>query len=176
MTLLKTVGKEEATGIIAATYKMMEERVKFIPNVVQLHTVSPELFEKFMPVVGHYTDHPTLDPVLVSYIRLLISKLEDGTYCVRLQSAVLNNYGVSAEDIAVACENYHKTNLDVKRRNLICFVIDMMYNELTNKEEKLHDLIEMGWTEKDIYEASMLGGIQKGVVKVIKAFDVKLDF
>ena len=176
MTLIKTTSKKEASGVIAAVYQMMEERVKFIPNVVQLHTASPDLFEKFMPVVGHFSDHPTLDPILVSYIRLLISNIENGTYCVRLQSTLLNNYDICEEDIAIACNDYQQVNLDIKRKNLLCFVMDMMYNKLADTKQKILELIEMGWTEKDIYEAAMLGGMQKGVVQVIKAFDVELDF
>lgn len=176
MTLLKTKSKEEATGAIAAVYQMMEERVKFVPNVVQLHSASPEFFEKFMPLIGHFTDHPTLDPVLVSYIRLLISKFENGTYCVSLQSAVLNNYDVSAEEISNACKDYRQINLDIKRKSLLCFVMDMMFDRLIDTNKRILELVEMGWTEKDIYEAAMLGGLQKGVVQVIKAFDVELDF
>lgn len=176
MTLLKTISKEEAKGSVAAVYQMMEDRVKFIPNVVKLHSASPEFFEKFMAITGYYTDHPTLDPVLVSYIRLLISNMEGANYCVRLQSAVLNNYQVNKEDITDACTNYGNINLDTKRKLLLCFVMDMMYDKLTNTKENIAELTEAGWTEKDIYEACMLGAVQKGVTKVIKGFEVDFDF
>jgi alkylhydroperoxidase family enzyme len=176
MTLLKTIDKEEATGSVAAVYQMMEDRVKFIPNVVKLHSVSPEYFEKFMAITGFYTDHPTLDPVLVSYVRLLISNIEGANYCVRLQSAVLNNYKVEKEDILLACKDYKEINLDTKSKLLVCFVLDMMYDRLSNTRERIDELTAAGWTEKDIYEASMLAAVQKGATKVIKGFEVEFDF
>ena len=176
MTLLKIISKEKATGGVAAVYQLMEDRIRFIPNIVKLHSASPDFFEKFMAITGYYTDHPTLDPVLVSYIRLLISNMEGADYCVRLQSAVLNNYQIEKEDIRNACEDYYKINMDAKGRLLLCFVMDMMYDKLSDTEGRMHALSTAGWSEKDIYEASMLAGIQKGVTKVIKGFEVEFDF
>jgi alkylhydroperoxidase family enzyme len=176
MSILKITNKDEATGAVAAVYQLMEDRIKFIPNVVKMHSVSSDFFEKFMAVTGFYTDHPTLDPVLVSYIRLLISHHENAEYCIRLQSAVLNNYKVTADDIKIACNDYNLINLDPKRKMLVCFVLDMMFDRLTDAENNVNKLKEVGWTEKDIYEASMLGAVQKGTTKVISAFKVENDF
>jgi alkylhydroperoxidase/carboxymuconolactone decarboxylase family protein YurZ len=176
MSLLKSISKEEASGAVDAVYKMMEERVGFIPNVVKMHTASPELFEKFMGLVGYYTDHPSLDPVIVSYVRFLISSMESTTYCMKLQSAVLMNYKIPQEDLSAAGKNYHKVNLDPKRKELVIFVLDLMYGKLKNTKERIARLKELGWSEKEIYEMSMLAAIQKGVVQVIKAFEVQPDF
>ena len=176
MSLLKMISKEEATGSVAAIYQFMEEKVNFIPNVVKLHSASPEFFEKFMAVTGHFTDHPTLDPVLVSYVRLIISFKEGSAYCYRLQSAVLANYQIEKDDIERACVDYAHIDLDEKRLRMVCFAMDLMYNNLSNTKERITELTLLGWTEKDIYEVSMLGAIQKGVVQVIKAFRVKKDF
>jgi hypothetical protein len=176
MSLLKSIKKEEASGAVAAVYQKMQERVGFVPNVVKMHTASPEFFEKFMGLVGYYTDHPSLDPVIVSYVRFLISSMENTTYCLKLQSAVLMNYKVPQEDLSTAGKNYHKVDLEPKRKEMVLFVMDMMYGKLKNTEERIAQLKELGWSEKDIYEMSMLAAIQKGVVQVIKAFEVQPDF
>lgn len=176
MSLLKSIKKEEASGAVTAVYKTMEERVGFVPNVVKMHTASPELFEKFMGLVGHYTDHPTLDPVIVSYVRFLISSMENTTYCMKLQSAVLKNYKVTEEEISTASRDYHNIALDPKRKEMIIFVLDMIYGKPGDTKKRINQLKELGWSEKDIYEMSMLAAIQKGVVQVIKAFDVQPDF
>lgn len=176
MSLLKSIRKEDASGSVAAIYEMMQERVGFVPNVVKMHTASPVFFEKFMGLVGHYTDHPSLDPVMVSYVRFLISSIENTAYCMKLQSAVLKNYNVTEEELSLAAQDYHKISLDPARKALVLFVIDMMYDKTGNVENQIDQLKESGWSEKDIYEMSMLAAIQKGVVQVIKAFRVAPDF
>lgn len=109
MSLLKSIKKEEASGAVAIVYQVMQERVGFIPNVVKMHTASPEFFEKFMGLVGYYTDRPSFDPVMVSYVRFLISSIENTTYCMKLQSAVLVNYKVPQEDLLTSGSIYPAT-------------------------------------------------------------------
>ena len=176
MSLLKSISKEEATGEVGKIYNLLEERANFIPNVVKFHSTSPELFTKFMSITNHFIDHPTLDPVTVSYIRLLISARENGEYCKRLQTLVLKSYKISSEDIFIALHNYRDINLDKKRKLLISFVMDMMYDNLSNKITDLNLLRKLGWSDKDIYEASMIAAIQKGMVKLINNFEVEFDY
>jgi len=59
--------------------------------------------------VGYYTDHPSFDPVMVSYVRFLISSIENTTYCMKLQSAVLVNYKVPQEDLLTSGSIYPAT-------------------------------------------------------------------
>ena len=176
MSLINYVKREEATGQTAEIYDMLEQRIKVIPNVVQFYTASPELFGKFMNFVGHYIDHPVLDTITVSYIRMLISYKSNATYCVLLQSGILKSRNVTDADLEIAKEDYTKVNLDEKSKALVCFVLDMMFEKLENAKARIENLKELGWAEKDIFEASVAGAIQKGMVNVIKAFEVKPDF
>jgi hypothetical protein len=176
MSLISYVKKEEATGPIAEIYEMLEQRIQVIPNVVQFYTASPELFGKFMNLIGHYIDHPTLDTATVAYIRMLISHKEDATYCVLLQSGILRSLEIPDQDLELAREDYTRVNLPEKSRALVCFVLDQMFDKLTDTRARINELKELGWSEKDIFEASVMGAIQKGMVNVIKSFEVELDF
>jgi alkylhydroperoxidase/carboxymuconolactone decarboxylase family protein YurZ len=51
-----------------------------------------------------------------------------------------------------------------------------MFDRLTDTKIRVTKLKEVGWTEKDIYEACMLGAVQKGTTQVIKAFEIENDF
>lgn len=176
MALLNYVKREEATGQIAEIYDMMEQRMNVIPNVVQFYTASPELFGKFMGLVSHFIDHPTISRATVAYIRMLISHNENANYCVLLQSGILRSLEITEADINKAKEDYTNVNLEEKNKALVCFVMDMMFNNLKNTESRIDQLREMGWTDKDIFEVSVLAAIQKGMVNVIKTFEIELDF
>ncbi len=56
------------------------------------------------------------------------------------------------------------------------FVIDLMFDKPMNKKERLSKLKDLGWTDKDIYELSFLGGLQRGMIQVIKGFELEFDF
>jgi hypothetical protein len=176
MSLINYVKREEATGEIAAIYNMLEERIKVIPNVVQFYTASPELFGKIMGLVGHYIDHPTMDRATVAYTRMLISNKENATYCVQLQSGILRSMDIPESDLEIAKQDYTKVNLPEKNKAIVVFVLDQMFGKLSETKTRIEELKQLGWSEKDIFEASVMGAIQKGMVNVIKSFEVKLDF
>lgn len=176
MSLLKYVKKEEASGAVAAVYNLMEERVKFIPNVIKFHTASPEFFEKYMQLVSHFTDHPIFESRMVAYIRLLVSNRANGKYCIQLQSAILKSFGVPEDDLQKALTDYTQVNLEPRQKALVCFVVDEMFDNLDNKIKRIDELRSFGWTDKDIYEASIIGGLQIGMVKLINTFEVQSDF
>lgn len=176
MALINYIKREEATGQVAELYKNIEEKMKVVPNVIQFHTASPDMFGKIMSVLNHYSNHQSLNPVVVSYIRLLISNMAGGEYCVRFQSALLHLMGVSERDIKIAKDDYHNMNLDSKNKALVCFILDQMFDKIEHAKDKIDELKSLGWTEKDIYEASVLGALQKGMVQVIKTFKVEIDF
>lgn len=176
MALINYVKKEEATGIIADVYKNIEDRMQVVPNVIQFHSASPELFVKIMNVFNHFFDHESIDPVTMAYIRLLVSNIAGGEYCVRFQSKVLQYLGISIEDINLAKTDYLQTKLDNKRKALLCFVLDEMFDKIENAQLRIDELKAFGWSEKDIYEASIISALQKGMVQVIKTFKVEYDF
>ena len=176
MALINYIKREEATGQLAELYKSIEEKMKFVPNVIQFHTASPEMFGKIMSVLNHYSNHKSFNPVVVSYIRLLISNIAGGEYCVRFQSALLKYLGVPESDLVAAKNDYRNINLDNKNKTLVCFVLDQMFDKIEHTKDRIVELKTLGWTEKDIYEASVLGALQKGMVQVIKTFEVEIDF
>lgn len=176
MALIEYIKREDATGQIAEVYKSIEERMKIVPNVIQFHTASPEMFGKIMNVFNHYSNHQSLNPVLVSYIRLLISNVAGGEYCVRFQSALLLFMGISENDLKIAKDDYNKVNLDSKNKSMLCFVLDEMFDKITNAEKRIEELRTLGWNDQEIYEASVLGALQKGMVQLIKTFKIKIDF
>jgi hypothetical protein len=51
-----------------------------------------------------------------------------------------------------------------------------MTDKQINEKARIENLRKLDWTDKDIYELSFIWGLQKGIVSVIKGFDLKIDF
>ncbi len=177
MSLISYVKKEEAQGQIAEMYKALEAKLNILPNVVQFHTASPELYPKLIGFLEHFFDHPNLGLTTIAYIRMLVSDREGGQYCVRFQTSILKYLGEKESDIEQTKTNYNNLKLDAKAKQLVLFVLDVIFSsEHEGIEERLNELKELGWSEPDIYEACMIAAFQKGVVPIIKAFQLEMDF
>lgn len=59
---------------------------------------------------------------------------------------------------------------------MVDFVLDLMTDKQINEKARIENLRKLDWTDKDIYELSFIWGLQKGIVSVIKGFDLKIDF
>ena len=83
---------------------------------------------------------------------------------------------VTQEAIEQAKRDYNLIQLDEKRKLLVCFVLDEMFDKMDNAEQRINELRKLGWADKDIYEASIIGALQKGMVQLLKTFKVEIDF
>jgi len=176
MALINFVKKKDATGQVAEIYKAMEEKINILPNVLQFHTASQELYPKLMNVFNHFINHENFSPQMLAYTRMLISFHAKGEYCLRFQTSVLKHLGETDKDIKKAQADYHLVNLDKNKKALVVFVLDLMTDKEIDKKEKITTLRKLGWTDKDIYELSFVGGLQRGMLQVIKGFDLEIDF
>lgn len=176
MSLLNYVDEKNASGIIKQVYNGFSAVVKKVPNVVQFHSASPELFPKFMNYVDHFSNHPTLDPILIAYTRLIVSARKNGEYCKRLQSALLKMYGETDEKIKEAIENTANIDMDEKRKAILQFATNLADNRIDNAKPHVNNLKNLGWSDKEIYELCAIAGMQSGMVPLIKGFKVEIDF
>lgn len=176
MSLLNYIDEKNAEGIVKQVYNGFSAVVKKVPNVVQFHSASPELFPKFMNYVDHFSNHPTLDPILIAYTRLMVSTRKGGEYCKRLQSALLKMYGETEERIKVAVNDSANLEMDNKRKAILLFAVNMVDNKIENAKPHVKNLKNHGWSDKDIYELCAIAGLQSGMVPLIKGFEVEFDF
>lgn len=176
MTLLKQVNENEATDMVKQVYDGFTQVLGRVPNVVKFHTASSTIYPYFMGLVNEFADHPNLDPVLLNYLRIIVSHRYGGEYCVKFQSFLAKSRGESEDNIETAISNPHEINMDDKRKTLLLFALDIVDGNHDDVENRIAALKSIGWTDQDIYEICFLGGLQKGMVPLIMGFKVEHDF
>lgn len=176
MTLLKQVNENEATDAVKQVYDGFSQILGKVPNVVKFHTASSTIYPYFMGLVNEFADHPRLDPILLTYLRIMVSNKYGGAYCVKFQSFLAKARGESDENISAAINKPETIDLDEKRKTLLLFALDVVDGKHDNIENRIAALKSIGWCEQDIYEICFLGGLQKGMVPLVTGFKVEHDF
>lgn len=165
-----------AIKVAEVTHDMVEEGISVRSKPEQYYSSSPEIFKNMMSFTGHNIDHSILDPVIVAYIRMLISYKENANHSMEMQTEILKSLDIPEEDIFIAKLDYNMVDLPVKSQAIICFVLDQVYGKIMNTKSRIDQLKELGWKKEYIFEASLISTIQKGMVKVVRSYEVELDF
>ena len=176
MSLLKTVFENDATGVLKEIYGGFSQKLGKVPNVMKVHSVSPEFFGRLMGVYQYFMGHPTLDPLLVGLLRVIISNKNQGEYCVAFQSQVARLNGASDEDLEQAKKDVHGLKMDEKRKSLLVFAVRLIQREEQDTKKEIEKLKTLGWTEKEIYELCVVGALQKGFIPMVEGFEVEIDY
>lgn len=176
ISLLKTVNPDEAQGVVKDVYAGFSEKLGKLPHVIRFHSASPRVYGYLMGLMNEFAGHSTLDPVLQAFLRAIVSRREGGEYCVKFQSFLLQAYGVPPEKIEKALHNPEDAPLADKQKHLLLFALRLIEGQTEATPEEIEKLHDMGWTDEEIYELCFLGGLQKGMVPLIKGFKVAHDF
>lgn len=177
MSILNTIAPEQAQGSVAELYSTLEKQIGFIPNVFRLASVSPQMLQQQWEYIGYYLQHPNLSRTLTTLIRLLVSVDVDCEYCVNLNTAFLvNEVGISAEDMLAIKADPAKAPLDEKEKALLLFVLDAVADPHAVSQSDLQKLRDLNCSELEIHDALNHGARQAGMDIMINALKVENDF
>ncbi len=176
MSLLKGTQENEATGHVADFYNHIKELTGgFLPNVFVLQSVSIPMFNQVIEKAGLQANHPKISRAFFGHIRLIVSYREGGNYCVKFNSMFLKAAGISDEQLQMICEDPNCAVLEEKEKNLLLFVLKVMYTPDEVRKEDVDNLHTLGYSDSDIMEACQIAAHQKGNVPIIRAMKIELD-
>lgn len=176
MSRLNSVKPSEATGHIAQTYQYFNEFFGKVPNIFQFHTASEDIYGIMTQYFQFLSEHKTLSKEFFSYLRLYVSNREKGQYCINFNTAVLQHLGHDAEVLKQAAVDISHANLPKKEIELLKLAIKVSFNANEVSEEDIDAVRKLGYSDKEIYEASYAAIIQMAMAQMVKAFKVIPDF
>jgi uncharacterized peroxidase-related enzyme len=175
MSLLNLVEKDQATGKVAEIYESMINNMGFIPNAFKVYSPSEFVLDKQFANLGYYMRHKTLSGKLLAFIRLLVSEQEECAYCVGMNSGILLQYGVLPEMLAGIKQDPSTAPLDEKELPMLLFVLNVVKNSNGIVQGDVDKLRNIGWSDKEILEATYHGTSQIGSDKIFNAFKIDSD-
>ena len=170
MFILDHIKPEEATGKVAEAYSIFPPEIP-VPDPLILMSASPELIHLQSGVIRHYMTHEKLDMGLLAMIRFLVANEQDYQFCINLNSGLLKLAGgMSDEDIETLRKDPVSAPLEEFQKALLLFVLKVVRTPEDVGEADIDALRQLGWSDKDIFEAAFHGTSMIGASKLYKAF------
>ncbi len=175
MALIKTVPPDAAEGKLAELYKGSEEFFGWVPNNVRLLGVNPDILANQFDFVMPYLEHPTLRQPFLRCLRMLVSHRTNSPYCDNLNAGLMQQEGVTPAQIDETRADPSRAPLPDREKALLLFVLQAIEDPHGVGKEHITELGEMGWSERDIFDAVAHGARAVYVNILFDAFQVEQD-
>ncbi len=177
MSLLQTVAPQQAEGEVAKVYGEIGQAMGFVPNAMQLYSISPSLLQNRWQNIGFYMQHPTLSFPLLAMVRMLVSQENDCEYCIGFNEAMLiNKAGLTPEAVAATKRNPADAPLDEKDKAMLMLVLKATKAPKTVAKADLDGLRALGWKDSEILDAVHHGAANIASDVMFNTFKVSNDF
>jgi alkylhydroperoxidase family enzyme len=176
MSLITTVPVDAATGKVQEVYAPMLEATSMVPRPLQMLSASPDLLEIYNRNLWYYLRHPTLSFALLAHIRVLAS-IECGfPYCIELNSGFLKQrLGLTEEQLRTLRSDPAQAPLEEKDRAMLLFVLEALRAPEDVSREDVAALHDLGWTDRDILDATQHGAGMVATGILFNAFKMHED-
>jgi hypothetical protein len=173
MSLLKTVSPEKAQGEIAEVYSVFTKTGMPVPKPLEMASVSPGLLNIQSQTISYYMNHPSLGFALLSLIRYLVAKKYDYVFCTSFNENFLKMQGMDEEKIKIVEADPRQAPIEDKDREMLVFVMNAIEKPEAITQEDMDKLYNLGWTDRDIFDALNHGTGMIGPSILMKTF--KMD-
>ncbi|MCJ7771881.1 MAG: hypothetical protein MUP22_01980 [Desulfobacterales bacterium] len=173
MSLLKTISPENAEGEIADVYSFFTKSGLPVPKPLEMASASPGLLKIQNQLLGYYMNHPSLGFALLSLIRYLVAKKYNYVFCTSFNENFLKMQGMDEEQIKIVEKDPGRAPIEDKDREMLVFVMKAIEKPEAIAQKDMDALYNLGWTDRDIFDALNHGTGMIGPSILMKAF--KMD-
>ncbi len=154
MPIIKTYEKDEATGELAKLYEQIITLRGSVGDNAKLFSISTELLKQQMEFIKFYMNHKTLSMQLLAAVRIMVSNTQSCKFCVDFNTGMLvNMFNWTLEQVDQMKQDVTKANLEEKEIKLLEFVLKSVQDAHSVEKKDIESLVELGWSEQDIFEA-----------------------
>lgn len=176
MPRIRVIEESEATGNIKATYEGFQRQLGFVPNVTKLFSLWPEIFrlnqQLLETVMLAKTELP--NPVK-EMIALVVSKTNACNYCVTHHSNFLLRYGIGGNVVGQLNDDFRQAPLDEQTRKLLEYAEKITRHAYKVTDENVNELRHVGWTDRQILEATVVAAQFNFVNRIVDALGAELE-
>jgi len=132
---------------IKVVYGTVPPQMKFLGNI------EADYLEDFLVMILRIAKHPHIDPNLFTFLRLYIAFREEYAYCKMFNTQMLQIKGYTQEEQERVIDDLSNVPFDEKHKALAVFAVKAIYESKTCMQSDFDALYEMGWTQRDVFDA-----------------------
>lgn len=153
MSVLKNIGAKQENTEVRLIRENLIHAVGSVPKPLEMMAVSPGLFQHYYRGISYYKNHPKLEFETLLFLRYLVARKMHFAACVEFNGEILKKQGVTEDELEMMVHDCRKIPLVEASRRLIYFVLTSLDNQEESTEKAFVDLLNLGWSENDIFDA-----------------------
>ena len=154
MFLIKAENAENPSRELTVMYSKLKKNFGEVPpHFKLLGMIDPDILRDTLSYLNKIMNHPTISADLFAFIRLYVANREGYEYCINFNTNLLKKRDYQEIDILRAKENFSLIPFDKNEKILASKAIKAIYNPHDFNKEDLNELYELGWSNKDIFDA-----------------------
>lgn len=169
MFVLNYQSPEQATGAVAETYAIFQQKRSAVPAPLQLMSASPELFKVFFQQISYFMRHDRLSFPLLAAIRFSAAQTVCFDHCVQLNGHWLSKVGLSPQNLADLAVGRPVEAFSEAENELLAAVRRVVAQESISTEQ-VQRLRDLGWRDSDILDACCQATNMVGMSRLFSAF------
>jgi len=150
MTKENATQKKELTKLykkIKAIYGYIPPQMKLLGDIDALY------LQEFLASIIRIAKHPHIDFDFFTFLRLYMAYKEEYIYCKEFNTKMLISRGYDTATLKNSTKDITLIPLDTRHKALGEFAIKSMYNPQKCTQKDLDNLYDMGWLQKDVFDA-----------------------
>ncbi len=169
MFLVDYTTPANAQGPIKAVYENFPEAIG-LPAPLLVMSASPGLFERQAQVMGYFSQHPRMEPLVLASIRYVIASLHHYAACIEFNGALLMGAGFSQAELDAMVVDPMTAPFTSAECHLISFAKRAILTPETVHKDDIKALTRMGWEESDLVDAVYQGAAMHIAGALAKTF------
>jgi len=167
----ENLAQKERLEKIFKKIKVVYETVP--PQMTFLGNIEADYLEEFLVMILRIAKHPHIDPNFFTFLRLHIAFREDYAYCKMFNTQMLQSKGYAQELQEDVINNVSNIPFDEKHKALATFAIKAIYESKVCMQSDFDTLYEMGWTQRDVFDAIEHAGTLLRNGRLLTAYSIK---
>ena len=157
MAWIKTIDQDEADEELQKIYEQLVKKRGKIANILKIHSLLPKTMNDHMKLYTHImfnkSSIPREDKELIAVV---VSKLNNCSYCITHHTEALNYYWNDKEKINQLLETLNYTVLPSKQQSILSYAEKLTTHPDNVKEEDIKKLKKNDLTDKEILEIALI--------------------
>ena len=159
---------------VEAVFDQVQQHLGFIPDPLQLYSISPPLMNAFMGSVSYFNmGGTTLPRELTAMIRYLGSTQVGCAFCIDFNEGLLINMGMDPDQLQAARINPDEAPLDEKNKRLLLLALKAITAPDEVNARDLDEARQQGWSDREIFDAVVQAANNRALNYILRTFKVE---